>query len=573
MAHLHKKIKKGRPYYYVREIARVNGKTKVINQVYIGSVEKILSMAQSKGERIEKLQVQEFGSLWLANLIEKEVGLVDIIDSVIPKRPRDIGPSVGEYFLYAVFNRMIAPRSKDALADWYKSTAIQHIRPVDITALTSQGFWKKWDRVDENQLREIANLFFRKLKELEPPSSQCFMFDTSNYYTFMASHTKSELAQRGKNKEGRNWLRQIGLALLVDRNNYLPYYFREYEGNRHDSRLFLRVMDEVIGAMRDMTGGCGEITIVFDKGMNSEDNILEIDKAEQVHFITTYSPYYADNLIHVRQDKFKAADTPKNQALKKLEREEDMLVAWRTTGEYWGKERTVVVTYNPLTATKQRYSFEKKMLHLQDSLFEMQNKVNKQLPNWRNAEKVKARYKERCAQLHIPSELYNVELYKKDSKLCMNFRKNHYRINRYLDRFGKNILITDHMEWSTDDIVNASLERYVVEDGFRTSKDHDIVSMKPFHHWTDSKIRCHILSCIVAQSYLRLIELRLRRAGLSISAKKTMDRMHTLHSCLTWEKDKRKPIRIMEQPTTTQVEILKAFGHEIASGVLQASTL
>ena len=45
MAHIHKKMKKGRPYYYVREIARVDGKPKVINQVYIGSPERILEMA------------------------------------------------------------------------------------------------------------------------------------------------------------------------------------------------------------------------------------------------------------------------------------------------------------------------------------------------------------------------------------------------------------------------------------------------------------------------------------------------------------------------------------------------
>lgn len=36
MAHFHIKKKKGRPYLYVREIARVNSKPKVISQTYIG---------------------------------------------------------------------------------------------------------------------------------------------------------------------------------------------------------------------------------------------------------------------------------------------------------------------------------------------------------------------------------------------------------------------------------------------------------------------------------------------------------------------------------------------------------
>src|SRR4030042_2058359 len=37
MSHLHRKIKKGRPYYYIREIKRVDGKPKVVSQIYSGS--------------------------------------------------------------------------------------------------------------------------------------------------------------------------------------------------------------------------------------------------------------------------------------------------------------------------------------------------------------------------------------------------------------------------------------------------------------------------------------------------------------------------------------------------------
>ena len=100
MAHLHKKMKKGRPYYYVRETARVNGKSKVVNQVYLGSVERILSMAlgNSDGD-LAKIKSQEFGSLFMANLVEKKVGIVDIINSIVQKEGK--GPSIGEYFLYA----------------------------------------------------------------------------------------------------------------------------------------------------------------------------------------------------------------------------------------------------------------------------------------------------------------------------------------------------------------------------------------------------------------------------------------------------------------------------------------
>jgi transposase len=129
----------------------------------------------------------------------------------------ETGPTVGEYFLYAAYNRMIDSCSKRALPEWYQSTAVQQIRPVDVHALDSDGYWNKWDRVGEEEIRTIAEKLFARVAEIEPSRSGCFLFDTTNYYTFMASDTESELTKRGKNKEGRDWLRQVGLALLMAR--------------------------------------------------------------------------------------------------------------------------------------------------------------------------------------------------------------------------------------------------------------------------------------------------------------------------------------------------------------------
>ena len=568
MAHLHKKMKKGRPYYYVREIARVDGKPKVINQVYLGSPERILEMAQGGNSMPKKIQAQAFGALWLANLVEKEIDLAGLIDGIVAEE-KDNAPSVGEYFLYAVYNRMIQACSKRAMPGWYKPTAIQHIRPVQVDDLNSQMFWFKWDQVGGQKLQQIAKSFLRRISRIEPSSSDCFMFDTTNYYTFMATDTESKLAQRGKNKEGRNWLRQIGVALLVSRDKRIPLYYREYEGNRHDSKVFLQTMEDMFRVMRDSVGEDGVLTVVFDKGMNSEDNIAAIDAREGVNFITTYSTHYADHLVHVDLDRFKPVDTRKNRKLAQKGREDDRLLAWRTQGEYWGRKRTVVVTYNPLTAAKQRYAFEKKMLRLQDTLFEFQSRVNRQAPYWRKQSVVLKRYMDICSELHIPSDLYKVEFYTIEKRLRMNFRKNHYRIGRYIDRFGKNILITNITDWSTDEIVQASLDRWTVEDAFRLTKDESQVALRPIRHWTDSKIRCHIFTCVAAMALLRIIELRLRKAGVNMTAKAAMRHMGNLHSCLLWLPGKRKAVRMLEEPDGAQADIMRVFGWEIAGGVLQ----
>jgi transposase len=561
MAHIHKKTKNGRPYYYVREIARIDGKPTVVNQVYLGTPERILEMATQGGGETERIQAQEFGALWLANQIAQEVDLCGIIDAVVEKGKKGSGPSVGEYFLYAVLNRMVDAKSKRALPDWYSSTAVQFIRPVDTDALSSQHYWKKWEKVGEDHIREISRRFFSRLREVEPSGSDCFLFDTTNYYTYMASETESDLARRGKNKEGKDWLRQVGVALLVSRANRLPLFYREYEGNRHDSQLFSRIREEMFSALAGEMG-C-RLTVVFDKGMNSEENIAAIDGDERFGFITTYSSFFAEELVQVPLEKFSPVDAGR------MVREEDRILAWRTSGEYWGKQRAVVVTYNPLTATKQRHGFERRLLSLQSALFEIQSKVHRHLPHWRDRKEIIARCKELCLDLHLPADLYAVEVYEEKGKLRFNFRKNHYRIGRHINRFGKNIIVTSNLDWGTNQIVEASLDRAMVENAFRQSKDETLVGMNPIWHWTDSKIRCHILTCMMALSCLRLVEIRMERAGMKMSAEKVMGAMHRLHSCLLWNSRKKKPVRMIEEPDRDQARILKAFGHEVKNGVLQ----
>lgn len=573
MAHFHIKKKKGRPYLYIREIARVNGKPKVISQVYIGSPEKIkqtLASTNTVDFNSIKLKTEAFGALWIANEIDKDINLVDIVDSVVTHHNKESGPTVGEYFLYCIFNRMVHAVSKNKLSQWFKRTAIQHIRPAAIEELTSQRYWQKWERVSEEQLNDISHRFFTRLWEVEPPDSDCLLFDTTNYYTFMASDTHSELAQRGKNKQGRHHLRQIGLGLLVSHKTRLPLYYRPYPGNIHDSRFFHDVMDEMFGLVCGFHNTKERLTVVFDKGINSDTNIEWIDEHRRIHFITNYSTYFEEDLSAIPLECFDVLDTHKNRQLCSSTSILDRMLGYRSTGEYWGKERTVVVTYNPRTARKQSYVFENKMEVIRTELIIMRKKVREQEPHWRNAEKVKERYLQLCERMHLASDFFTIDIEEINDGLSMSFHKNVYAVDKRKMRFGKNIIITDNSDWSTSEIVEANLDRWEIEDNFRRSKDDELVGINPIRHWTDSKIRCHLFSCVVALTYLRLLELRLQRNGINRTAEDVMEDMHSLNSVLMAADGRSKPYRKMEEVSKTQQEVLKAFGYQVDScGVLQ----
>ncbi|CAB1065488.1 hypothetical protein D1BOALGB6SA_10285 [Olavius sp. associated proteobacterium Delta 1] len=570
MAHFHIKKKKGRPYLYVREIARVDGKPKVVSQAYIGSPAKVLSFATGQEQGAIKLKVEEFGALWLAQQINQDIDLCAIVDAVIPRADREKGPTIGEYFLYCIWNRMVEAVSKNKLTRWYKRTAIQHIRPVDINELTSKRYWEKWNRVSETSLRKIAKEFFARLWQLESPSADCLLFDTTNYYTFMASHTQSDLARRGKNKAGRHHLRQIGLGLLVARDSRLPLYHAVYPGNVHDSKQFEKIMDEMFAIVCGLHNTKERLTVVIDKGMNSEDNFAWIDEHSRIHFVTTYSTYFAQELATTPIQRFEPVDIAKNQRLVEQGMPEERLLAYRTSGEYWGKQRAVVVTYNPVTARKKVYTLQSKLETIRQELLAMRAKVKAQAPHWRKANVIKERYLRLCERLHVSSELFILEFHQSDDGLSMSFRKDSYQVIRKQAMFGKNIIITDNTDWTTREIVEASLDRWQVENRFRLSNDDELVAARPIRHWTDSKIRCHLFSCVVALTYLRRLELKLSALGIKRTAENVMDDMRHLHSVLTLSKGSRELNRRLETPSKTQAEVLSSLGYYVDdSGVLQ----
>ena len=566
MAHFHVKKKKGRPYLYVREIARVDGKPKVVSQIYLGSPERVAGLASGTERGSARIKVEEFGALWLAKQMDQDIELAAIIDHIIPRAARETGPSIGEYFLYCVWNRMIEAVSKNRLLQWYGRTAVQQIRPVDIGELTSQRYWEKWDRVNEKALQTITQLFFKRIWEHESANADCLLFDTTNYYTFLAGETPSDLARRGKSKDGRHHLRQIGLGLLVARDSKLPLYYSAYPGNVHDSKQFEAIMDEMFGIVCGLLKTKERLTVVIDKGMNSESNYAWIDDHARIHFVTTYSTYFAQELATTSLDRFEPVDTAKNKKLIEEGNPEDRIFAYRTRGEYWGKERAVVVTYNPITARKQDYTFQSKLETIRQQLLVMRNKVREKAPHWKKHDAIRERYVRLCERLHVSSDFYTIRFEHTKDGLTMSFRKDPYRISRKQTMFGKNIIITDNTDWTTREIVEASLDRWQVEDRFRLSKNDDLVGTRPVRHWTDSKIRCHLFTCVAAMTYLRRLELKLASAGINRTAEDVMDDMQHLHSVLTLSKGSRKPIRRLETPTKTQSEVLSALGHRIDDG-------
>jgi len=85
--------------------------------------------------------------------------------------------------------------------------------------------------------------------------------------------------------------------------------------------------------------------------------------------------------------------------------------------------------------------------------------------------------------------------------------------------------------------------------------------------WNDSKIRCHLLACVIALACLRLPELKV---GHDHSARTIMEEMQHLNCVMSWRNGATMPEVQIEEPNEVQSQVLVAFGYQLKDGsVLQ----
>src|SRR5207302_3167724 len=91
----------GHTYYYARYCQRVDGKPKIVRQVYLGKVEDLVASSERAHIPPQPLetQVASFGDVAALWDIAQRLDLVPLLDSLFPKRIQ--GLSCGQYLLLA----------------------------------------------------------------------------------------------------------------------------------------------------------------------------------------------------------------------------------------------------------------------------------------------------------------------------------------------------------------------------------------------------------------------------------------------------------------------------------------
>jgi transposase len=502
MASLTKKIVNGRPYYYLRETARVGGRVRVVRQVYLGRAEDIEQRLAGAADPKSVIS-RSFGAVAAALRLSRELEVAEAIDRALGARGgRRQGLSVGEMIMLAAINRACKPRSKRQLGDWHARTALIRLLPAERRALTSQRFWDAMDVVSDQAIAKAETEIAGRAIERYGIELRPLIYDATNFQTFIDSaNARNTIAQRGHPKGGRRDLRLIGLALCVALDSNFPLCHQTYEGNRNDSTQFPEAIKLIKTRLQDLglsDDQIAELTLVYDKGNNSKTNQPLVDELP-LGVVGSLSPSQYPELLDVGPDEFSELENMPGT------------LAYRTQMEVYAKQRTIVISRSDSFAAKQRRSFGQTLAKAVRELDELKGIV----------ERGKHRMDERALEERVKNILrrrWLKDVITIEHDLAANtftYRTDPDQVDHIAEReWGKRIIFTDRHEWTDEEIVAAYRAQSKGENAFRQDKDHEFVSYSPTFHWTDQKLKVHGFYTTIALMIVSLIERQIRHAGI-----------------------------------------------------------
>lgn len=501
----------GNTYYYLREMARVGGKPKMVSERYLGKaadIEAAMAGSTVEPERTRHLAFGDLAAVW--GMLER-LEVAGIIDDVVGARRGDAAASVGTYLALATANRVVDPCSKLAFADWWATTAGDRWVRLPAAALDHRRFWDAMDAISADHLREIERQVTARVVEIFGIDLSGLVLDMTNFATYIDSaNDRAPIAQRGHAKQKRTDLRLVGLGLVVSVDGGIPLLSHAYAGDRPDVTQFGAMVTELVARWGTLAADGDDLTLVYDAGQDSAANQALIE-GTALHFVGSLPPSDFPELLAVPASRFGPVGDPYPG-----------VTAFETRVVALGAQRRVIVTHSPTLHAKQAAGFTQTLTKAGHRLTELAQRLARGKTR-RHRDAVEAD----IAQILAPRWVSRVITTTLTGDTPATFRLDwtiDTKTRRALEaeQFGKRILFTDHDDWNHARVVAGYRSQSEVEADFRQMKDPHVVGFSPMFHWTDQKIRVHAFYCVLALTLARLMRRQAAHAGHPMSVRELL---------------------------------------------------
>lgn len=457
-------------------------------------------------------------------------------------------------------NRCIDPLSKINIKDWSVKTSLPAILDNGFEEYDEYDVYRELDRINRLE-NDIQGFIFQRLTQEKKLCDDVFFYDiTSTYF----DGSTCIISKHGYSRDNRPDCEQIVIALMVTKDGY-PFYWRVLEGNTTDVATVKKLIDDLKSKF-----GIKNCTLVFDRGMVSEDNIACISSAE-FEYVSAMDKDEIRKLSFFKEAIPKVIDKADYDATLEMNEflpfDEDRLLYCR---EFCSGSKRYLLSFDLRKYQNDTCAFESKIGRISEWVAEKNQKLASALKSVNqdrtqsemNAILVKNQAN-KLVQYHIKPVSRSIPSKKGKSRIVNTFEISFELIAAAVAEEKKMFGITCFISnMSKDkiqpfDIIAQYRSKNKIEEAFHEIKA--FTNLRPILLTRPERVRAHVSVCMLSYFLLNDIEIALKSVNKKISVQSLLD---ILKDCqanrISVEGQNLSGFKITT-PTQTQKSLLKSI--------------
>jgi transposase len=476
----------------------------------------------------------------------------------VAEKPVRNNLTAGITLVLGAIGRVCMPTSKMGWWTWAKTTSVEYLLRCSLSKVDSQHFWDLMDSFPEDAISTAEQEILTRLLDVYKIQTDTLFYDTTNFFTYIdTTNTNCDIAQRGNNKQKRNDLRQVGLAMVVSKEDYIPLFHHSYQGNLQDVTVFREVIEKIKGRMQSLGLNQDTHTLVFDRGNNSKKN-LDVVKSLGFYYVGALTPYHHKEIIDRATEEMST-----------IRINNESLAVYREESTIWEDEKTILVFISDRLKTGQIRGVYQSLAKKEESLKELQLALANPRGKKRNREELEKKIKTIAAGQYLKDILKWKLIETEDGKYYLDYQIDQEQLHCVEEKLGFRIIMTNRHEWTSQEIITAYYGQSKIELAFKNMKNPYHLALKPQYHWTDQKIKVHYFICVIGYLLSSIIwrEARLK-AGYTGSLDSLLDMLNNIRLGTMLEESKKsgkpKATYMLEEMSDQENRIMTVLGIENA---------
>jgi transposase len=457
------------------------------------------------------LRAKEYGVRFVVESVWDELGFGKLVKKYLRQRKANL--DYDRWIRMMVVNKLSDPLSKLGIFRWLsrvwwpghgfqEEACNESVNPeeqLELSRAEVVKFYRAMDYLFKIK-EEIENHTYHLVRDLFHCEVDLIFYDlTSSYFE---GEGPEEIAKKGYSRDHEPGKNQIVVGILLC--NGMPIGHEVFEGSRVDKKTVKEISEKISNQFK-----ISRCIFVGDRGLISSENLKELEDEKKFESIL-------------------ALKRRRNREVREvLGNKDHSLIFCRESEEFeWLETKgddgiRYLICRNPSVEVEQREQREKNLALLEESLKELQVKVNvMKHPSIKNVVKrveeiLQHKHGRRCIDYKIDEKTRKLSFWRKEEALLLEEK---------LD--GVYILRTREEELSPLEIIKAYKDLMVVERAFRTMKSS--LDLRPLRHHKADRVRSHVFICVLAFFFTKYLEKKLMEHKVSLSAEMAWESLKNL---------------------------------------------